>query len=140
MNIVIDAAAALKWVLDEPGHEAADALLDEELVAPALWLVDAANALWHRAQRGEPSLDEARERLAELGNAPVATSAIEDDVFAAAELANALGHPVYDCLYLAAAVREGAYVVTADARFHAVVGQSPAFADRVRMLEPERRR
>jgi predicted nucleic acid-binding protein len=134
MSIVVDASVALKWVLDEPGHEAADALLDEELVVPALWLVEAANALWRRARRGELTGDEAKERLAELANAPVATSAIEDDVFAAAELANALGHPVYDCLYLAAAIREGAYVVTADSRFHAIVSQSPAYADKVRML------
>jgi predicted nucleic acid-binding protein len=135
MSIVVDASVALKWVIDEAGHEAADALLDEELVAPSLWLVEAANALWRRARRGELTHDEAKERLAELGNAPVATSAIEDDVFAAAELANALGHPVYDCLYLAAAIREGAYAVTADSRFHAIVSQSPALADKVRMLD-----
>ena len=134
MSIVIDASVALKWVLDEPGQEAADALLDEELVAPALWLVEAANALWRRALRGELSEQEAKERLAELGNAPVASSAIEDDLFAAADLANLLRHPVYDCLYLAAAIREDAYVVTADSRFHAVVGQSAELARRVRLL------
>lgn len=137
MSIVVDASVALKWVLDEPGHQAADALLDEELVAPALWLVEAANALWRRARRGELTHEEARERLVELGNAPVATSPIEDDLFAAAALASALGHPVYDCLYLAAAIREGSYVVTADSRFYGVVSQSPAFADKVRMLEPK---
>ncbi|HEY3889210.1 MAG TPA: type II toxin-antitoxin system VapC family toxin [Caulobacteraceae bacterium] len=135
MSIVVDASVALKWVLDEPGSQAADALLDEELVAPALWLVEAANALWRRARRGELTHEEAKERLVELGNAPVTTSPIEDDLVAAADLANALGHPVYDCLYLAAAIREGAYVVTADGRFYAVVSQSPVFADKVRLLE-----
>jgi len=135
VSIVIDASVALKWVLDEPGHEAADALLDEELVAPALWLIEAANALWRRARQGELTHDEARERLVELDNAPVATSAIEEDLFAAADLAGELGHPVYDCLYLAAAIREDAHVITADHRFYAVVSQSPAFTGRVRMLE-----
>jgi predicted nucleic acid-binding protein len=135
VTIVIDASVALKWVLDEPGQEAADALLDEELLAPALWLVEAANALWRRTRQGELTQDEARERLIELGNAPVATSPIEDDLFAAADLAAELGHPVYDCLYLATAIREDAYVVTADHRFHAVVSQSPTLAGRVRMLE-----
>jgi predicted nucleic acid-binding protein len=134
VSIVIDASVALKWVLDEPGKEAADALLDEELIAPALWLVEAANALWKRVQRGEISADEAKERLAELYNAPMTTTAIEDDLPAAAELANTLGHPVYDCLYLAAAIRESTYVITADRRFHAVVDQSPGFAGAVRLL------
>ena len=101
MSVVIDASVALKWVLDEPGQEAADALLDEELVAPSLMLIEAANALWRRSRRGEISGEEARERLAELQGAPVTIVPIEHDLLAAADLANTLGHPVYDCLYLA---------------------------------------
>lgn len=134
MSVVIDASVALKWVLDEPGKEAADALLEEELIAPSLWLLEAANALWRRTQRGEISGDEATERLTELFNAPVTTATIEDDLLAAADLANALGHPVYDCLYLAMALRENTYVVTADVRFHAVVDKSSIPQGTVRLL------
>ncbi len=65
----------------------------------------------------------------------MATSAIEADLPAAAGLANTLGHPVYDCLYLAAAIRENTWVVTADSRFRAVVEQSPALRGLVRMLD-----
>lgn len=134
MSVVIDASVALKWVLDEPGREDADALLEEELIAPALWLLEAANALWRRARRGEISGEEAKERLAELYHAPVTTTTIEDDLLAAADLAETLGHPVYDCLYLATAIRENTYVVTADSRFHAAVSQSPTLRGAVRML------
>ena len=134
MSVVIDASVALKWVLDEPGREAADALLEEELIAPALWLLEAANALWRRTHRGEISAEEGKERLTELFNAPVTTATIEDDLLAAADLANVLGHPVYDCLYLAMAIRESTYVVTADSRFHAVVDQSPTLKGAVRLL------
>jgi predicted nucleic acid-binding protein len=134
VTIVIDASVALKWVLDEPGRDAADALLEEELIAPALWLVEAANALWRRSQRGEISAEEAKERLTELYNAPVATTTIEDDLLAAADLASGLSHPVYDCLYLAMAIRENTYVVTADVRFHAVVDRSPTLKGAVRLL------
>jgi len=134
VSIVVDASVALKWVLDEPGKEAADALLDEELIAPALWLLEAANALWKRAQRGEITAEQARARLAELFNAPVTATLIEDDLPAAADLADALGHPVYDCLYLAVALRENTYVVTADRRFHAVAEQSPTLRNAVRLL------
>ena len=134
MSVVIDASVALKWVLDEPGKEAADALLEEELIAPSLWLLEAANALWRRTQRGEINDEEAKERLTELYNAPVTTTTIEDDLLAAADLANGLGHPVYDCLYLAMAIRENTYVVTADSRFHAAVDRSPTLKGAVRML------
>lgn len=134
MSVVIDASVALKWVLDEPGKEAADALLEEELIAPSLWLLEAANALWRRTQRGEINDEEAKERLTELYNAPVTTTTIEDDLLAAADLANVLGHPVYDCLYLAMAIRENTYVVTADSRFHAAVDRSPTLKGAVRML------
>ena len=134
MTIVVDASVALKWVLDEPGKEAADALLDDELIAPALWLLEAANALWRRTLRGEITPGEAKARLEELNNAPVASTAIADDLAAAADLANRLGHPVYDCLYLALALRENAYVVTADARFRAVVEKIPSLKGAVRLL------
>jgi predicted nucleic acid-binding protein len=134
VSIVIDASVALKWVLDEPGRDAADALLEEELIAPVLWLLEAANALWRRAQRGEVTTQEAGARLAELYNAPVTAIPIETDLLAAADLANELAHPVYDCLYLALAIREDTCVVTADGRFHAVVDRSPTHKGAVRLL------
>jgi predicted nucleic acid-binding protein len=135
MTLVVDASVALKWVLAEPGQAAADALLDEDLVAPSLWLLEAANALWRRSLRGELSAGEAEERLSELFNAPVTSVPIEDDLSMAAALAQRLGHPVYDCLYLALALREQTQVVTADRRFWAVTQAAPDLADRVRLLE-----
>jgi predicted nucleic acid-binding protein len=134
VTVVVDASVALKWVLDEPESDAADALSSEELIAPALWLVEAANALWRRSRRGEISDEEAMERLSELHNAPVTTTSIEDDLLAAAALASTLDHPVYDCVYLALARRENTCVITADKRFHAVVDRSPDFRGLVRLL------
>ena len=61
MTIIVDASVALKWVLHEAGSEIADRLLDEELMAPSLWLVEAGNALWRRATRGELTAQEAQE-------------------------------------------------------------------------------
>lgn len=134
MSVVIDASVALKWVLDEPGKAGADALLSEDLIAPSLWLIEAANALWRRTQRGELAPDEARERLDVLRLAPVRTTPIEDDLAVAATLAATLAHPVDDCLYLALAIRENTLVVTADKRFHAVVETAPVFRGAVRLL------
>lgn len=134
MTIVVDASVCVKWVLAEPDSDDAEALLDQELVAPALWIVEAANVLWKRARRGELTADEVKERLGELIQAPITTLSIEDDILAAGELAGRLDHPVYDCLYLAAAIREGCHVVTADRKFVSAVAADPALQGSVRVL------
>ena len=134
MTIVVDASVALKWVLREPGSDAADALLDDpDLMAPVIWLAEAANALWRRVRIGEIITDEANARLSELRNAPVATFAIEPHLSEAQRLAIDTGHPVYDCFYVALAMHHRTYVETADRRLASAM-TSPLIAGRVRML------
>jgi predicted nucleic acid-binding protein len=133
VTLVIDASVAAKWVLDEDGTDAALALQAEPLTAPALWLLDVGNALWKRVQRGEITSREAERKLAILAAAPVRTTPVELDLAAALSLATALKHPIYNCLYLAAAIREAAVVVTDDARFVRAV-EGTAYAGRVRRL------
>jgi len=131
--IVVDASVALKWVLDEPGSEAAVALRDQELIAPVLWLAEAANALWRHARTGEISSDEAAVYFSELRQAPVASLPIEPHLESALKLATEIGHPVYDCLYLALALRHDTYVVTADRRF-AAAASLPGLGGSIRHL------
>jgi predicted nucleic acid-binding protein len=133
VRIVVDASVAVKWVLAEPNADAASALRADELIAPALWLVEAANVLWRRSRNGELNAGEALELLLELQNAPVASLAIEPYLDFALSLAMEHGHPVYDCLYLAVAIRHQTHVVTADRRF-AAIANLPRLADRVRLL------
>lgn len=133
MSIVIDASVALKWVFDERGTEAAIALLAEELIAPALWLAEAANALWRHVRLGETSSAEALARIDELANAPVALISIEPYVRRALQLATQLDHPVYDCLYLALAEHLDTHVITDDRRFF-TIGNAAGFGARLRLL------
>ena len=133
MRIVVDASVALKWVLDEPESEAAVALRDQELIAPALWLAEAANALWRHARTGEISDQEAAAFFSELLEAPVASLPIEPHLERALELAMEIGHPVYDCIYLALALHHRTHVVTADRRF-ASAADTLALAGGVRLL------
>ena len=51
------------------------------------------------------------------------------------EFATRIQHPVYDCLYLALAVREDTHVVTADRRFVAACSKDKDLTPRVRLLE-----
>jgi predicted nucleic acid-binding protein len=133
VTIVIDASVAVKWVLSEKGSDAADALLDQDLMAPGIWLAEAANALWREARTGGISTEEASARLAELLNAPVASLPIEPHLEPALRLAMELGHPVYDCIYLALALHHQTHVVTADRRF-AAAASAPPLAGAVRLL------
>jgi predicted nucleic acid-binding protein len=133
VSIVIDASVALKWVFDERRTEAAIELLTEELIAPELWLAEAANALWRHVRLGETSAAEALTRIDELANAPVASMSIEPHVRRALQLAAQLDHPVYDCLYLALAEHHDTYVVTDDRRFFAI-GNSAGFGARLHLL------
>jgi predicted nucleic acid-binding protein len=133
VRVVVDASVALKWVLDEAESEAALALRGEDLIAPALWLAEAANALWRRSRIGDISADEASSRLSELLNAPIASLAMEPYLDRALKLATQRGHPVYDCVYLAVALHHDTHVVTADRRFVSAAGRE-GFAGRVRLL------
>lgn len=49
-------------------------------------------------------------------------------------LALDLGHPIYDCIYLAAAVASDRILVTADERFAAKVRTSVGSAERIKLL------
>jgi predicted nucleic acid-binding protein len=135
MRYVADASVVIKWYVDEVRHERARALLTgaDEVTAPDFVLVELANIVWKKTLRGEIDgrmaadlIREAPEKLGQLLPArPLLTRALE--------LALALGHPSYDCLYLAAAEAVEGVVVTDDRRFHDVVLGS-ALADRIALL------
>jgi predicted nucleic acid-binding protein len=133
MRVVIDASVAVKWVVSETGSDAADALLDEDLMAPVLWLAEAANALCRRARIGEITAEQANARLSELLRAPVASLPIEPHLAHALKLAIDIGQPIYDCIYLALALQHQTHVVTADRRF-ASAASTPTLTGSVRLL------
>jgi predicted nucleic acid-binding protein len=132
--VIVDASVAVKWVLDEEGADAALSLQSQSLAAPTIWLVEAASALWRRSRLGEIDAAEAGHRLARLQTAPVIAIPIEPDLPDALNLALQLRHPIYDCIYLAAAIREDTYVVTADTRFLSAVSRKRSLKKHVRLL------
>jgi predicted nucleic acid-binding protein len=135
MTIVVDASIALKWVVPEAGSIAAVELrASTALTAPGIWIVEAANGLWKYVLRHELDATEAQERLERLRSAPVIASAVNDDIDTAFRLGTELAHPIYDCLYLALALRLDTYVVTADRRFAALAQKRANLTDRVRLL------
>ena len=119
MTWVVDASVAVKWVVPEALSDNADRLLasGEELVAPDLLPVEAANALWKKTTRKELAPREADQALALLFASGLVLQPTGPLLARAMALAHRLRHPVYDCVYLALAERERARFVTADARF-----------------------
>lgn len=113
-GLVVDASVAVKWVVQEPGSDAAAALEGQQLAAPTLLLAECANTLWAKTRRGELTAAEASERISALKTAPVEFVPLEDLLDEAVRLARDLEHPVYDCLYLALAVRRKTPLITAD--------------------------
>ena len=59
---------------------------------------------------------------------------IEPLLDSALDLAIQLNHPIYDCLYLALALRHDTDVITADRRFVSAIERRPELAGRVRLL------
>lgn len=116
--LVVDASVAVKWYLPEEDSETALALLGSAaaLHAPGLLRLEVANAFWKHARAGQ--IDQglwalARPRLERSIGQWHDSASLLDEAFA---MAGAMGHPVYDCLYLALARHLGAKRVSADRR------------------------
>ena len=122
-RVVIDASVGLKWVLPEEDSDQARSLLADgrsmgaRFVAPDAYLPEVTNALWARSSlRGDITGGEARDGLERLFlSLPTLVPSV-DLATQALELALAFRHAVYDCLYVALAIRLGSTVVTADQR------------------------
>ena len=129
--LVVDASVGIKWVVDETGSEIASALVaGRRLLVPDLFWVETANALAAKVRRSELSRAQARDAWHDLCRAPVQSRQTTPDSLAPAlGLAQDIGHPVYDCLYLSLALTEKCSVVTADRRFADVVRAHPYITD-----------
>ena len=118
MALVVDASVGLKWVLEEPDSDLAEALvrIEPDLLVPDFWLNEAINVLWLQVRRKLFTPDEAREGLAllqaQIEPTPTAHMRLHE---VALDIGIAINHSTYDTLYLAFAVAMGANaVVTAD--------------------------
>lgn len=129
-RFVVDASAAIKWFLPEIHAEAARRLLDgsHSLLVPDLIFAEVGNILWKRVRSAEITEAEATTILQTFGATRFQVHPSWPLVLLAHEIACRTQRTVYDCLYLALAVREQAIVVTADERFYNALKNSPMFA------------
>jgi predicted nucleic acid-binding protein len=131
--VVVDASVVIKWFVPEIHSEAARRLLNvpHDFFAPDLLFAETANTVWKKIRRRELKLEEGHRLVADLGRVAVETvscRALAEDAHA---LANAVGRPVYDALYVALAVRLNTRMLTADDRLEAALNAFPEVAAHV---------
>ena len=123
-TLVIDASVAVKWVISEDGGEDAVRLRSTFIyIAPELLLPECANILWKKVQRKELEPNEAALAIALIERSGISFQSMQGLSETATRLAIELGHPAYDCVYLALALRQKLRFVTADKRLLATVAQ-----------------
>jgi predicted nucleic acid-binding protein len=133
--VVVDANVILAWALKSKWTGAAIRLVrrGESLIAPELAISEVTNALWMLAAREPTRRQDALDALREFPrilNEVVPAAGLR---FRAFELALELGHPVYDCLFLALAIERDVPFCTADGRFVRRLEGTPYFP-RVQLL------
>ena len=131
---VVDASVVVKWLVTEEWSDESSRLLDAglTLIAPELVFAEVSNALWAMHRRADLSRDDLSDATDLLRSAPLSVPVSMRRLAAGAvRLAVDLGHPAYDCYYLALAMQEQYPVVTADARFHDQVREHPYLSDRI---------
>jgi predicted nucleic acid-binding protein len=124
---VVDVSVVVKWMLPEP--LTADAVRlqspSHRLHAPSFMQIELANVLWKKVRQGLLSRVHAEAFLGQLPGLPLTRHPDAPLVAAAFDLADRSGRTVYDCMYLALAVRLGGQMVTADERLVNSLANTP---------------
>lgn len=132
--LVVDASAAIKWVVEETGSDLARGLEHYELIAPEFLRLECLNVLWRRIIKGQLQEAEIPEMRRLLDALPIEFCAVEQHLEEILRLSVFLQHPVYDCAYLALALAYDVPVITADRRFVSAVRRHSALASSIVLL------
>ena len=119
-DCVIDASVAFKWLVKEEFSTQALQLLYGELrlIAPDLIFAEVANALWKMRRRRELRFEQMGKAINTLRFSPLYSPvSMQELSMSAIRISAEIDHAVYDCYYLALAIRLKCALITADKRF-----------------------
>lgn len=123
-TLVVDASIAVKWAVEEEGTSLALGLRHgRRFAAPEPLIVECANILWKKVQRGEVSREEAKMAASLLERSDIELFGMRGLLAKGTELATNIGHPAYDCMYVSLAMSRNCRFVTADERLVRVLHQ-----------------
>jgi predicted nucleic acid-binding protein len=120
MRYVLDASAALCWVLPRPASPHAVRLRDgfrqgvHDLIAPSVFPAEVASALTKAERQKLVPVGQARHLLADILSTPPVRHSYESLLARAVDISSRTRGGLYDCLYVALAEREGCELVTDD--------------------------
>jgi predicted nucleic acid-binding protein len=135
VDLVVDASIAFKWLVTEADSSSAVFLLENHnIVAPDVLLTECRNAALTHVRRGTISIEQAKQTERDLEALQLHTLPSIPFLTHAFTLGLELSHPIYDCIYLAAAIASARMLVTADERFATKVRASVGVADRIKLL------
>jgi len=134
-TLIVDASVALKWLVLEDLSDVAKELsgTTDILVAPRIIATETANALARKAAQGTITSQEAVYHFKALPQFLPDLIDVDELIEPALKNACTLRHPIYDLIYLEAARRLDATLVTADRRFTAKIAGTD-FARHVTLL------
>jgi predicted nucleic acid-binding protein len=134
---VVDASVVIKWFLPEIHSDAARRLLSapHEYFSPDLLFPEVGNVIWKKVRRGELTAEQGERLAVDVSTIAVETVPTRGLLVAAHALAAATGLTVYDCMYLALAVRFKTEMITADDRVGRTVAAHPMTAVHVRLIQ-----
>ena len=136
-ELVLDASVAVALVTNEVGSAAAkDAIQGAATLVPDNFWAEVARALARKVSQGDLDRQAAGKALVLLDRLVDRTVATRPLAPLALEVSLDLGHPLYDCLYLVAAVSEHAVVVTGD-RMLCRRAERAGLGELVRLVKPD---
>ncbi|MGB0767134.1 MAG: type II toxin-antitoxin system VapC family toxin [Phycisphaeraceae bacterium] len=126
-GIVLDASVLIKLYINEEGSRRAASAVKkaETLIAPDLLWSEVGNILWKYVRRDALDADTGEAILQDMLQMPIVAMSSSDLLPQAFEIATKYDRTVYDSLYLAAAVRAGVVMLTADERLAKALAGSP---------------
>ena len=138
-RLIVDASFAVKWFVLEDHSDRALPLLDTDtvLVSPDIVRIEVASALSRRVREGGLVFIEASNGITALSRYSAEFPPSEALLQEALSISVALKHPLYDCVYLAAAKSRQMTVLAADQKFAEKVSGTPYSTDVVLLSSRE---
>jgi predicted nucleic acid-binding protein len=126
-RFVIDASVVVKLFFDEEHSADVERLVADarEMLAPDFLFVEVANVFWKRMRRDKLEAEAVLASIRDALALPITSHNTANLLISAFQIAAETGRTVYDCTYLALAIREKCPLITADERFFNALKGSP---------------
>jgi predicted nucleic acid-binding protein len=132
---VCDTSLLFKLIVAEPDSDRAITLIrSARIFVPDFVFLEIGNVLWSRIRRRDMEYHEAKRLLDHLRDLGFEIMQIGRFVDRALQIATAIDHPIYDCLYLALAENINVPLVTADRRFTSAIRRGRLQTAEVKLL------